>query len=154
MLPTQSPLKIDGIAARFALLLGESGTSLQSPTLQATWRAFAQFCREPVECDDERFFFEADLSSTRPDSFYVHFSRTCYGREPKGYVWSHEVICDFIFPLTQALEEFNCTVEAEELEANSPERAAFFVETEAHSALWHALSALEPVESQIYIGES
>lgn len=154
MIPTQSPLKIDEIAARFALLLREAGTSNQNPSLAATWRAFANFCRQPVECDDERLFFEADLSSSSPDSFYVHFSRTCYGREPKGYVWSHEVICDFMFPLTEALELFNCTVEAEEITDSSPERAEFLAQVEANQALWEVLAAVEPTETQIYIGES
>lgn len=154
MIPIQSPLKIDEIAPRFALLLREAGTSLETPALSATWRAFADFCREPIECDDERLFFEADLSASTPDSFYVHFARTCYGREPKGYVWSHELICDFLFPLTEALEEFNCTLEAEELDAKSPERGEFLAQVKANSALWQALAGLAPTEAQIYIGES
>jgi hypothetical protein len=97
MLKSRSPLKIDEIAPHFASLLREEGTSLEQPALAATWRAFAAFCREPLECDDERLFFEADLSTSQPNHFYVHFARTCYGREPKGHVWSHEVICDFLF---------------------------------------------------------
>ncbi|PQV63501.1 hypothetical protein B1R32_11162 [Abditibacterium utsteinense] len=154
MIPTQSLLKVDEIAPRFALLLREAGTSIENPALAATWQAFANFCREPVKCDDERLFFEADLSSSQPDSFYVHFARTCYGREPKGYVWSHELICDFIFPLTEALEEFSCTVEAEELETGSPEREEFLVEVQANGTLWQALSQLQPTQAQIYVGES
>src|SRR4028118_1418664 len=119
MLKSRSPLKIDEIAPHFASLLRAEGTSIEQPTLEATWRAFAAYCREPLECDDERLFFEADLSTSQPNHFYVHFARTCYGREPKGHVWSHEVICDFLFALDEELEEFSHTVEAEEISATA-----------------------------------
>ncbi len=154
MISPPSPLKIDAIAARFALLLREAGTSPETPALRETWRAFAAFGREAVQCEDERLFFEADLSASTPDSFYVHFSRTIYGREPKGYVWSHEVICDFLFPLTEELEEFNFSVEAEDLVFGSPERNEFFARIEANTALWAILSAAQPVTAAVYIGES
>ena len=151
---TQSPLKIEEIAPRFSLLLRESDTSIQAPSLLATWRAFVLFCREPVQCDDERLFFEADLSASTPDSFYVHFARTCYGREPKGYLWSHEVICDFLFPLSESLEEFNLSVEAEELISDSPEREEFLARVESDAELWRVLSQQKPASAAIYIGES
>lgn len=155
---SKTPLKIDLVAARFSELLSEGGTSLSEPNLAATWRAFMSFCDERVECDDERLFFEVDLSSMRADSFYVHFSRTCYGREPKGHVWSHEVLCDFTFPLDAVLEEFNCTFETEELVVDDPasaeERAEFFREVNGQEALWQALLQRTPGETQIYIGES
>jgi hypothetical protein len=151
---TQTPLKIDEIAPRFSLLLREAGTSFDAPTLESTWRAFAQFCRETIDCDDERLFFEADLSSAQPDSFYVHFARTCYGREPKGYAWSHDVICDFVFPLDEALEEFNCTFEAEELVEDAAEREYFLSQVRDQEALWQTLLGRQPTQAQIYIGES
>jgi hypothetical protein len=154
MSQSKSPLKIDEVAAHFTNLLKEEGTNLKNPTLKATWDAFVSFCKEPVLCDDERLFFEADLSAAQPDSFYVHFSRTCYGRQPKGYVWSHEVICDFLFPLDEILEEFNFTAEAEELTSDSEERELFFAEVVDQDALWEVLLEREPVQASIYIGES
>ena len=157
MLKSRSPLKIDEIAPHFASLLREEGTSLEQPALAATWRAFAAFCREPLECDDERLFFEADLSTSQPNHFYVHFARTCYGREPKGHVWSHEVICDFLFALDEELEEFSHTVEAEEISAtadSSDDRERFLEEVQSQPALWQALSQRQPTHAEIYIGES
>lgn len=151
---SNSSLKIDEIAARFSRLLDEAGTSTENPSLEATWNAFVAFCHEPVECDDERLFFEADLSSSQPDSFYVHFSRTCYGRQPKGYVWSHEVICDFLFELDEQLELFNCTVEAEELTPDSEEHELFFSDVKAQSALWQVILQRKPIQSTVYVGES
>jgi hypothetical protein len=150
----QNPLKIDQIGSRFSQLLQEAGTSLESPTLGATWQAFVAFCREPLDCDDEKLFFEADLSSTQPDSFYIHFARTCYGREPKGHVWSHEVICDFLFPLDEALEEYSFSFETEEFEDNPVEREAFIAQVQGEAALWQALAQREATQAQIYIGES
>ncbi|HEX8463612.1 MAG TPA: hypothetical protein VF627_03255 [Abditibacterium sp.] len=149
-----NPLKIDQIALRFSQLLREAGTSLESPTLNATWQAFVAFCREPLECDDEKLFFEADLSSTQPDSFYVHFARTCYGRQPAGHVWSHEVIADFLFPLDAELEEFNVSFETEEFEDNPVEREEFIAQVQGEAALWQALAQREATQAQIYIGES
>jgi hypothetical protein len=154
MLKSRSPLKIDEIAPHFASLLREEGTSLEQPALAATWRAFAAFCREPLECDDERLFFEADLSTSQPNHFYVHFARTCYGREPKGHVWSHEVICDFLFPLDDALEEFSCTVEAEEFAPDSTESERFLAQVESQQSLWQELAQRQAAQSEIYIGES
>lgn len=155
---SKSPLKIDAVAARFSQLLSEAGTSSENPTLEATWRAFTSFCQESIECDDERLFFEADVSKSHPNSFYVHFARTSYGREPIGHVWSHEVICDFLFPLDPTLEELNCTVEVEELgednAQSAEEREQFFREVKQEEALWTALLERQPTEAQIYVGES
>jgi hypothetical protein len=148
------PLKIEQIGPRFSQLLLELGTSLGTPTLGATWQAFAQFCREPLDCDDEKLFFEADLSASAPDSFYVHFSRTCYGRQPAGHVWSHEVIGDFLFPLDEALEAFAFSFETEEFSDNSIEREQFLAQVQEQTALWEALSQREATSAQIYIGES
>lgn len=155
---SKTPLKIDEVTPRFSQLLSEAGTSLDAPSLEATWRVFANFCNEQVECDDERLFFEVDLSSMKADSLYVHFSRTCYGREPKGHVWSYEVLCDFCFPLDPVLEEFNLTLEAEELVEGDPdsvtEKEQFFRDANANEAMWQALLQRQPTETQIYIGES
>ena len=151
---SKPPLKIDEIAPWFSQLLREAGTSIEHPTLEATWHAFAAFCREPLDCDEERLFFESGPSASQPDSFYVHFARTCYGREPKGHVWSHEVICDFLLPLDDVLEEFTCTVEAEELVDSSEEREQFLAEVQNQKELWQALSQRQPTGGQIYIGES
>jgi len=154
MLERKPPLKIDEIAPRFSLLLGEEGCSLEQPALAATWRAFAAFCREPLGCGDERLFFEAALSPSQPDSFYIHFARTCYGQEPRGHVWSHEVICDFLFPLDDVLAQFNCTVEAEELDPGSQEREQFLTQVQNQEALWQALAQRKPSHGEVYIGES
>ncbi|HEX8237360.1 MAG TPA: hypothetical protein VF600_15475 [Abditibacteriaceae bacterium] len=154
MLKSRSPLKIDEIAPHFASLLHEEGTSMEQPALEATWRAFAKLCHEQLSCDDERLLFEADLSTSQPDHFYVHFARTCYGREPKGHVWSHEVICDFLFTLDDALEEFSCTIEAEEFVCGSEEPAQFLSQVENQKALWQELAKRQPVQGEIYIGES
>jgi hypothetical protein len=154
MLKSRSPIKIDDIAPHFASLLRQEETSLEQPTLAATWRAFAAFCREPLDCDDERLFFEADLSTSQPDYFYVHFARTCYGQEPKGYAWSHEVICDFLFPLDDALEEFSYTVEAEEFAPGSPEAERFLTQVESQQSLWQELAKRQAAHGEIYIGES
>jgi hypothetical protein len=154
MLKSRSPLKIDDIAPRFASLLREEGTSIGQPALDATWRAFATFCREPLHCDDERLLFEADLSTSQPGHFYVHFARTCYGREPRGHVWSHEVICDFLFTLDEVLEEFSCTVEVEEVASGSDEAVKFLDHVEEQKNLWQELAKRQPTQGEIYIGES
>jgi hypothetical protein len=154
MLQSRSPLKIDDIAPRFAALLREEGTSIEQPTLDATWRAFATFCREPLNCDDERLLFEADLSTSQPGHFYVHFARTCYGREPKGHVWSHEVICDFLFELDDVLEEFSCTIEAEEFVSGSEEPELYLSQVAEQKNLWLELAKRQPTKGEIYIGES
>lgn len=154
---------MDEVAARFSSLLREAGTSLEQPALEATWGAFVAFCREPVECDDERLFLECDISTSHPDRFYVHFARTCYGREPIGHVWSYEVICDFIFALDETLEDFNCTVEADNIEGGTlgaasavavEERERFIAKAQKPQPMWKALSERQPLEAQIYIGES
>ena len=157
--PARPALEIDGIAARFAALLTQAGTSREHPELAATWSAFAAFCREPVACDEDRLFFEAEVSALEPDAYYVHFVRTCYGRQPKGHEWSHEVICDFLFPLDETLEELNFTAETEELapgvtEGDGAARSQFVTEVELQSALWKALSQRKPAKAEIYIGES
>jgi hypothetical protein len=150
---SKNRLKIDEIASRFSQLLAEAGTSLENPTLEPTWRAFSAFAREAVQCDDERLFFEADLSTTQADSFYVHFARTLYGREPGGHVWAHEVVCDFLFPLDDVLDEFNCSIEEDDLAPSSPEREEFFQKVERREALWEALRERTATQAEIYIGE-
>lgn len=151
---SQSPIKISEISTRFTALLEAEGTTRETPALGATWRAFAKFCSEPIDCDDERFFFEANISASQANSFYVHFSRTCYGREPIGHLWSHELICDFVYPLDSTLEAFNVTVEAEEVGEDKDARDHYLDEVQSYGALWGALAALQPTETQIYIGES
>lgn len=146
-------LKIDEIAARFNQLLAEAGTSQENPALDSTWRAFSTFAHEAVECDDERLFFEADLSTTQTDSYYVHFARTLYGREPGGHVWAHEVVCDFLFPIDDVLEEFNCSIEEDDLAPTSPEREEFFQKVNKREALWEALRERTATKAEIYIGE-
>lgn len=148
------PLKVEGSAARFSSLLRDQGTSLEAPAPAATWRAFVALCREQVECDERRLFFEADLSNTQADAFYLYFARTCYGREPKGHLWSHEVICDFVFALDEGLEEFSCTVETEEFGDDAAQLQRFCDEVQAQDALWKALQTRTPQQAQIYIGES
>jgi hypothetical protein len=154
MSEAKSPLKIDALKARFSQLLTEAGTSMEQPSPAEAWRAFSALVREPVECDDERLFFEADISSTDPDSFYLHFARTCYGREPKGHVWSFDVICDFLFPLDEDLENFSITIEAEDVDSGSPERNEFLVEVDGQGELWAELANREPVKASVYVGES
>ena len=161
--PAQPVLKIEGITRHFDALLAQAGTSRERPALAATWSAFAAFCREAVDCDQDRLFFEAEISALEPDTFYVHFVRTCYGRKPKGHEWSHEVICDFLFPLDETLEELNFTTETEELRmGDSPEisakdgqaRTEFVREVRSQTTLWEALAQREPSKAEIYIGES
>jgi hypothetical protein len=82
MLKSRSPLKIDDIAPRFASLLREEGTSIGQPALDATWRAFATFCREPLHCDDERLLFEADLSTSQPVIFMSISHAPATGENP------------------------------------------------------------------------
>lgn len=154
MTQNQAPLKIDAVASRFAALLAAEGTAMETPALLPTWRAFTALCREPVDCDDDRLFFEADLSATEPDAFYVHFVRTFFGRGPMGHEWTHEVICDFLFPLDEELEVLHASIEAEELHGNSPERENFLGRVEGHEKLWRVLSTKSASSGQIYVGES
>ena len=154
MSSSKSQLRIDDIAPRFAQLLGESGTSLEQPALDATWRAFAAFCNDSIACDDEKLFFECERSTTQPDSFYIHFARTFFGREPKGHMWSYEVICDFMFPLDDELAELGFTSEVDEIVDNSQEREEFLQHVQNQSALWQLLSQRQPTNAEIYIGES
>ena len=84
----------------------------------------------------------------------MHFARTCHGREPKGHLWSYEVIVDFLFPLDEGLEEFQCTIEAEDLVGESEERQQFIAEVQGQEALLAALSQRQSLQGQIYIGES
>jgi hypothetical protein len=154
MSSSKSQLRIDDISARFSSLLGEAGASLEHPTFDATWQAFAAFCRESVECDDEKLFFECDSSTSQPDSFYVHFARTCFGREPKGHVWSYEVICDFLFPLDEKLETLSYSLEVDEIVDSPEEREEFLRQAQSKTKIWQALSASQPSKAEIYIGES
>jgi hypothetical protein len=158
MMLNKSPLKVDEISSHFGALLVEEGTSLENPTLAATWSAFRAFCAEPVQCDEERLLFECDLSISETGHFYVHFARTCYGRQPKGHVWSYEVICDFLFAADEELEEFNCSIEKDELppvgEDDFEARREFFERVEKRASLWQALLKRQPSRAQIYVGES
>jgi hypothetical protein len=56
------------------------------------------------------------------------------------------------------LEEFNLTIETEELIegdlGSAQEKDEFFLEANKNVALWQALFERQPVETQIYIGES
>lgn len=151
---SSSPIKVEALGPQFAQLLLNAGCTLEAPQLAATWRAFADLALEPVACDDEKLLFEVDISPTRADSFYVHFARTSYGREPMGHQWSHELICDFLFPLDEVLELISFTIEAEDLSAEVGPRAAFVAQVEAKSKLWQALKDRQPDLGTIYIGES
>lgn len=147
-------LKVEALAPHFAQLLQEAGCTLDQPEFFATWKAFAALALEPVDCDDEKLLFEVDISPKRTDTLYVHFARTSYGREPKGHQWSHEVICDFLYPLDEVLELISFTIEAEELTAELEPRDAFVRQVEGKAKLWNALRERQPLESSIYIGES
>jgi hypothetical protein len=64
------------------------------------------------------------------------------------------VICDFLFPLDDALEEFSCTVEAEEFAPDSAESERFIAQVESQQSLWQELAQRQAAQSEIYIGES
>ncbi len=152
-----SPIPIDALAARFDAALSQWNTSREQPTLLPTWRAFAAFAREDVDCDDESLFYEAGISPSTKDRFYVHFTRTVYAREQGGHVYAMIVNCDFIFALSSELKAFahagEWAVEADELGQYPDERARFFEEIEAEAELWSALENAVQVSGDVYVGE-
>ena len=151
---SSAPISLDNVRAHFDDLLRATGAALEAPTLNATWRAFAQFARVAVVCDEESLFFECGPSPSDENRFYVNFTRTFFGRDAGNHFWSSELNCDFLFENTEALEELGTTIEAEEFAHNSDEIAEFFAQVEAQSALWRALEGRESLAATIYFGES
>lgn len=153
----QTPVKIPDLGARFDEFLARFGTSRDNPDLQLVWRAFAAFGREAVDCDDESLFFEAGISPSQRDRFYVHFTRTAYAREVGGHVFAMIVNCDFLFALSSELKGFahagEWAVEADELSLYPDERERFFEEVEGEETLWNALNLAVPVGGEVYVGE-
>ena len=147
---TQTPLSLDVLRPQFEALVRAAGTSMQTPTLAQTWRAFREFCALSVVCDEESLFFECGLSPSS-ERFYVNFTRTFIGRDAGNHFWSSEVNCDFLFESDEELENLGATVEAE---IESPdERDAFFRDVEAHE-VWRHLEGRAPLGATIYVGES
>lgn len=152
-----TPVHIASLGAHFDQFLSRFGTSREMPQLQPAWRAFAAFARENVDCDDESFFFEAGISPSQRDRFYVHFTRTVYAREVGGHVFAMIVNCDFLFSLNSELRSFaragEWAVEAEELEQYPDERNRFLEEVESESELWSALQSATQIGGEVYVGE-
>lgn len=153
-----TPIPIDALCLRFDAVLSRMNTSRDKPRLEPTWRAFAAFAREAVDCDDESLFFEAGVSPSQRDRFYVHFTRTVYAREVvAGHVFAMIINCDFLFNLSSELKTFanagEWAVEADELSQYPDERARFFEEIAAESALWNALETATHVSGEVYVGE-
>ena len=151
---SSAPIALDHVRAHFDELLRPTGAALDAPDLNATWRAFTEFARAPVVCDEESLFFECGLSPSNENRFYVNFTRTFFGRDAGNHFWSSELNCDFLFENTPELEELGVTIEAEEFAHNSNEIAEFFERIEAQTALWNALAGRESVEATLYFGES
>jgi len=152
-----SPIPLDALAARFDAALSQWNTSRSVPTLFPTWRAFAAFAREEVDCDDESLFYEAGISPSMKDRFYVHFTRTVYAREQGGHVYAMIINCDFTLSLSSELKAFarpgEWAVEADELGQYPDERPRFFEEIEAEAQLWEALQSAVQVSGEVYVGE-
>lgn len=153
-----TPIAIDALCVSFDAALSRWNTSRETPLLLPTWRAFSAFAREDVDCDDESLFFEAGISPSQRDRFYVHFTRTVYAREVvAGHVFAMIINCDFLFTLSSELKTFTnageWAVEADELSQYPDERARFFEEIEAESALWDALQTATQVSGEVYVGE-
>lgn len=151
---TTIPLSLDVLRPQFEALLRAAGTSISAPELPAAWNAFAAFSQLSVACDDEGLFFECGISPSDENCYYVHFTRTFFGRDAGNHFWSHEVNCDFLFACDQTLASIAETVEIEELAVQPDERATFFRDVNAISALWNALKGRQSLDSTIYIGES
>ena len=153
----QTPVQLASLAAHFDAVLARFGTSRESPQLEPTWRAFAAFAREAIECDDDALFFEAGISPSQRDRFYVHFTRTLYAREGGGHVYALIVNCDFLLALSPELKTFahagEWAVEADELTQYPDERGRFLEEIEAEADLWSALQNAAPISGEVYIGE-
>jgi len=153
----ETPLHIQSLGAHFDALLARFGTSRAAAKLEPTWRAFAAFARESIECDDDALFFEAGISPSQRDHFYVHFTRTIYAREGGGHVYAMIVNCDFLFALSPELKAFahagEWAVEADELGQYPDERGRFLEEVEAETNLWSALQNAAHIGGEVYIGE-
>ena len=149
-----APISLDNVRAHFDDLLRAASTAPDVPDFNATWRAFAQFARVSVACDEESLFFECGPSPSDETRFYVNFTRTFFGRDAGNHFWSSELNCDFLFENTPDLEELGTTIEAEEFTHNSEEIAEFFGQVEAQTALWSALQGRQSVAGTIYFGES
>ncbi len=153
----ETPVHINSLGQHFDTFLARFNSSRDGATLEPTWRAFASFARESVDCDDESLFFEAGVSPSRRDQFYVHFTRTLYAREQGGHVYAMIVNCDFLFALTPELKSFahagEWAVEADELSLYPDERERFLEEIEAETKLWSALGNATQVDGDVYIGE-
>ena len=153
-----TPIPIDALCVSFDAALAQWNTSRETPLLIPTWRAFSAFARADVECDDESLFFEAGISPSQRDRFYVHFTRTVYAREVvAGHVFAMIINCDFLFSLSSELKSFTkageWAVEADELGQYPDERARFFEEIAAESVLWNALETATHVSGEVYVGE-
>ena len=147
-----TPLSLDALRAHFEALLRAQETAPAALELDATWRAFAEFSRILVACDEESLFFECGLSPSNENHFYVHFTRTFIGRDAGNHFWSNELNCDFLLQSDEQLEELGLTIEAE---IETPEeRAAFFRDVEAQSGLWKTLQGRPCLSAAIYVGES
>ncbi len=153
-----TPIPLDALCTRFDAALSQWNTSRNTPQLEPTWRAFAAFARENVDCDDESLFFEAGISPSQRDRFYVHFTRTVYAREVvAGHVFAMIINCDFLFALSSELKTFTnageWAVEADELDQHPDERARFFEEIAAETTLWSALQSATQLSGDVYVGE-
>ncbi|RYX83338.1 hypothetical protein EON83_15055 [bacterium] len=153
----ETPVHINSLGAYFDQYLERFETSRDSAQLEPTWRAFAAFARETVDCDDESLFFEAGISPSQRERFYIHFTRTVYAREVGGHVYAMIVNCDFLFVLTPELRNFaragEWAVEGEELSQYPDERSRFLEEVEAETELWGALTSATQVSGEVYVGE-
>ena len=149
-----SRLSLDAVRPQFESLLRAANVVPASPALGATWRAFAEFARTEVACDDESLFFECGPSPSDESRFYVNFTRTFFGRDAGNHFWSSELNCDFLLESDEILEELGATIEAEELADSPAGRATFFRQVNAQKALWSAMEKREVLAATIYFGES
>ncbi|BCM93933.1 hypothetical protein IAD21_05828 [Abditibacteriota bacterium] len=153
----ETPVHINSLGPYFDQFLARFATSRDGAKVEPTWRAFAAFAREAVDCDDESLFFEAGVSPSQRDRFYVHFTRTVYAREQGGHVYAMIVNCDFLFALTPELRSFaragEWAVEGDELSQYPDERARFLEEVESESNLWDALGNATQISGDVYVGE-
>lgn len=153
----ETPVHINALGSLFDQFLARFGTARDDAQVEPTWRAFAAFAREAVDCDDESLFFEAGISPSQRDRFYVHFTRTVYARESGGHVYAMIVNCDFLFALTPELRSYarsgEWAVEGDELSQYPDERLRFMEEVETESNLWNALATASQVSGEVYVGE-
>ena len=153
----ETPVHIDALGPFFDQFLARFGTARDTAKVEPTWRAFAAFAREAVDCDDESLFFEAGVSPSQRDRFYIHFTRTVYARESGGHVYAMIVNCDFLFALTPELRTYvragEWAVEADELSQYPDERLRFLEEVETETTLWNALATASQLSGEVYVGE-